>query len=379
MARVDLENVSFAVGSIQILQDVNLNVGEGECLALLGPSGCGKTTTLRCIAGFVTPTAGNVLIGGKSVIGLRPNRRNVGLVFQDYALFPHMTVQQNIAYGLQRRKQPAAEVAERVAEMVSIVRLDGLEKRRPEELSGGQRQRVALARALVIKPDVLLLDEPLGALDRMLREQMQVELKRIRRDLGITTIIVTHDQEEALSLADRIAVMFDGQIIETGAPARLYEAPERQRVMSFLGTSNVCAGKVRAVEGDVEGDRLLIDCEGFSVSAPNAEGLAPGDICSIGVRPERMSIGPPDGPEGGEGGPNRVEARVETVVYKGTHLEVYLRTATGTDFVARVEGGGATGQADPEAGDDVTLSFGSDAVLVFPDPGRSERDEKAED
>jgi ABC-type Fe3+/spermidine/putrescine transport system ATPase subunit len=368
MAQVDIENVSFAVGTTEILRDVHLNIREGECLALLGPSGCGKTTTLRCVAGFVSPTRGDVLIGGKSVLGLPPNRRNVGLVFQDYALFPHMDVQQNIAYGLQRRRMKGPAVAERVAEMVSIVRLDGLEQRRPDELSGGQRQRVALARALVINPDVLLLDEPLGALDRLLREQMQVELKRIQRELGITTIIVTHDQEEALSLADRIAVMFDGRIVETGTPSALYETPEKRNVMSFLGTSNISDGTISSVDGD----EMLIDCNGFSVKAPVKPHLQPGDSCQIGIRPEHLRLVA----AGGEDAVNRIDGRIVATVYKGAHLEVYMTTEGGHEILARTDGTGATRENPPVVGAQASVTFDPSAVLVFSEKDGSTHDKE---
>jgi len=362
MARVDLDRISFAVGATKILHDVSLNIANGECLALLGPSGCGKTTTLRCIAGFVTPTGGNVEINGQSVVSLRPNKRNVGLVFQDYALFPHMNVQENIAYGLQRRKVSKADVAARVAEMVSIVRMEGFEERRPVELSGGQRQRVALARALVIKPDVLLLDEPLGALDRLLREQMQLELKRIQRELDITTIIVTHDQEEALSLSDRIAVMFDGRIVEIGTPSTLYEQPKSRNVMSFLGTSNIYAGTVTAVANG----EIAVDCDGFSVRAPVSDtdgAMATGSRLHLGIRPEhiRISAAPITGDA------NAIAGQVETTVYKGTHLEIYVRTPSGLGFLARTPGTGLSGAGEPANGDQVYMAFDVDHVLVFQD------------
>lgn len=357
MARVELDKVSFIVGSTQILRDVSLTIEEGECLALLGPSGCGKTTTLRSIAGFVTPTSGNVSIGGQSVVNLRPNRRNVGLVFQDYALFPHMNVRENISYGLHRRRIGAKEIDARVAEMVSIVRLDGLEERRADELSGGQRQRVALARALVIKPDVLLLDEPLGALDRLLREQMQVELKRVQRELGITTVIVTHDQEEALSLSDRIAVMFDGRIVETGSPEYLYDSPHSRAVMAFLGTSNQCAGTV----AQIDGDGLLVDCDGFTIKAPATEGVTAGAQVHIGLRPEHIQLAaqPPPGVT------NVVVGQVETTVYKGTHLEIYMRTKNGTEFLARIMAGSSAPETPPAVGDEVYMAFNPGDILVF--------------
>jgi len=210
MARLKLDHVTVHLGGAEILRRLSLTVEDGECVALLGPSGCGKTTTLRTVAGFVDPSSGDVRIGGQSVLDMPPHKRNIGLVFQDFALFPHMTASENVAYGLEMRGLPREEIRQRVTEALDTVQLDHLAERWPSELSGGQRQRVALARAIVIRPDMLLLDEPLGALDRKLRDAMQVELKQLQRQLGITTIIVTHDQEEALSLANRVAVMFDG-------------------------------------------------------------------------------------------------------------------------------------------------------------------------
>ena len=358
MAQVDLEDVSYALGATEILRNVSLTIGEGECLALLGPSGCGKTTTLRCIAGFVVPTHGNVRIGGKSVVDLRPNQRNVGLVFQDYALFPHMSVRQNIAYGLERRKVGKAELAKRVGEMVAITHLDGLEERRPDQLSGGQRQRVALARALVIEPDVLLLDEPLGALDRLLREEMQVELKRIQRDLGITTVFVTHDQEEALSLSDRIAVMFDGRIVETGSPERLYHAPQQRGVMSFLGTSNIWQATVEAADGPY----LQLSSGDIRVRVAAETRLAAGATAQVGIRPEhiRISAEPP------EDAVNIVPGRIETTVYKGAHVEVYVGTAAGIEFLARQPAVSTESGGGLRSGDPVYLSFEPGNVLLFP-------------
>ena len=231
MPGLELEGVNVWLGAQHVLKNIDLSVAQGECVALLGPSGCGKTTTLRTIAGFIVPQEGSVSIAGKSTKNLPPNKRNVGLVFQDYALFPHMTVSENVGYGLRMRKIDGTSRSEQVEQALAMVQLLHLKDRMPSQLSGGQRQRIALARALVIQPDILLLDEPLGALDRKLRDQMQVELKQLQKKLGITTIIVTHDQEEALSLADRVAVMFDGQIEEIGKPVNLYETPSSLKVM----------------------------------------------------------------------------------------------------------------------------------------------------
>jgi len=358
MALVELQNVNFSVGQTHILKDVSLRVEDGECLALLGPSGCGKTTTLRSIAGFIVPTAGDVRIAGHSVLRLKPHKRNTGLVFQDYALFPHMKVAENVAYGLARRRVSKEQAKRRVAEILKIVRMDGMEERFPHEMSGGQRQRVALARALVIQPDVLLLDEPLGALDRLLRDQMQVELKRIQRELGITTIIVTHDQEEALSLSDRIAVMFDGRIVETATPESLYARPDTERVMAFLGSSNMFEGTVTGVS-----DRLLeADCGGTRLTAaasPAIAGVGPGDRVQLAVRPDNMVLyaAPPTASG------NLVSGTVQETVYKGTHTEVYLATEKGVELLARWHPLG--GDAAPVKGSIAYVGFNPENVLVF--------------
>lgn len=361
MAQVDLEDIGYTLGTTQILRNVSLTIAEGECLALLGPSGCGKTTTLRCIAGFVVPTRGNVRIGGESVVNLRPHQRNVGLVFQDYALFPHMSVHQNIAYGLERRKIGKAELTKRVDELVALTHLEGLEERRPDQLSGGQRQRVALARALVIKPDVLLLDEPLGALDRLLREQMQVELKRIQQDLGITTVIVTHDQEEALSVSDRIAVMFDGRIVETGLPEQLYHAPEQRGVMSFLGSSNIWQATVDAADGPY----LQLSRGDFRFFVSAKARLPEGAAAHVGIRPEhiRISTEPP------ADAINVVSGRIETTVYKGAHVEVYVATAAGIEFLARQPAASKARGSGSKTGDQVFLTFDPENAMLFPSEG----------
>lgn len=309
MARLELKDVEIRLGERAILPNLNLTVEEGECLALLGPSGCGKTTTLRTVAGFLRPSQGSVMIGGKSVANVPTNKRNVGIVFQDYALFPHMSVSENVNFGLKARGIGGAEAKSRVAEALAQVRLSEFANRYPEQLSGGQRQRVALARAIVVRPDILLLDEPLGALDRRLRDSMQVELKQLQRDVGITTIIVTHDQEEALSLSDRIAVMFDGEITAIGSPSELYAKPSSLRVMDFLGDMNL-------IEGTVEGETLIFDGERFKVpqSVNSGEGR-------FGIRPEHLCLVDP-----GEAG---VDCLIEEVVFKGPAVSVIAKTKGG--------------------------------------------------
>ena len=241
---ISLEGVEKRFGSNLVVKKMNLEIAEGEFLTLLGPSGCGKTTTLRMIAGFEEASAGVIKVEGERIEDKEPFQRNVNTVFQNYALFPHMTVFNNVAYGLTIKKVPKPEIQERVMEMLRLVQLEGFEKRKPDELSGGQKQRVAIARALVNRPKVLLLDEPLGALDLKLRKQMQIELKRLQKKLGITFIYVTHDQEEALTMSDRIAVMHDGVLEQLDVPMEIYEHPKTKFVAGFIGESNIFDGKV---------------------------------------------------------------------------------------------------------------------------------------
>jgi putative spermidine/putrescine transport system ATP-binding protein len=286
--------VSKCFGSARAVDDVSFAIERGEFFSLLGPSGCGKTTTLRLLAGLENPDAGDIRLGGASALALRPYERKLGMVFQSYALFPHLSVGRNVGFGLERRRVPAAEAARRVAEALHLVRLDAKEfgPRRPAQLSGGQRQRVALARALVLEPDLLLLDEPLGAIDEKLRRDMQLELRQLNRALGVTFIYVTHDQDEALTMSDRIAVMDAGRIAQLGTPAEIYERPRTEFVATFIGESNLFAG---------EGGRQL------------------------SVRPERMSIAP----DGGSlpAGHTARAGRVEEVIYQGEMLRVLVRIA----------------------------------------------------
>ena len=280
---VVIDHVSFGYGETPVLDDVTLAVAPGEFFAFLGPSGSGKTTLLRLIAGFGTPAAGRILIGGRDVTRLAPWTRNVGMVFQSYALWPHMSVAGNVAFGLERRKLARAEVTRRVCAVLELVGLTAFADRRPAQLSGGQQQRVALARSLVIEPDVLLLDEPLSNLDAKLRVDMRAELKNLQRKLGITTIYVTHDQEEANATADRMAVLDAGRIQQIGSPVELYDAPANRFVATFLGTVNL-------IEGVIEGRRFVAD----GLSIEGIEGL-PGPAC-ISIRPQDVSLGGADSP-----------------------------------------------------------------------------------
>jgi spermidine/putrescine transport system ATP-binding protein len=310
-----------AHGDVRAVENVDLSIAEGEFFSLLGPSGCGKTTTLRMIAGFEEPTDGQILLHGRDMVGVPPYRRDVNMVFQQYALFPHMDVFENVAFGLRRKKVPKDELRRRVTEALQLVELEGREKRRPRQLSGGQQQRVALARALVNRPRALLLDEPLGALDLKLRQAMQLELKRIQREVGITFVYVTHDQEEALTMSDRLVVMNAGRIEQLGSPRELYERPGTRFVANFIGTSNIVTGRLDrkgdgwALGGLGPDQRVLVD---------HTDGVQSGQEVEIAVRPEKIVLRA----EGDPPPPDRctLRCRVTEVVYLGTSTQ--YRTVT---------------------------------------------------
>ena len=315
MSVVEIEGVTKRFGETPALDDVHLRIEEGELFALLGPSGSGKTTLLRAIAGFVEPDAGAIRIDGDAMRDLPVHRRDIGMVFQHYALFPHMSVFDNVAFGLTVRRVARSEMAEQVRAMLSLVQLEGFEKRRPGQLSGGQQQRVALARALVTRPRVLLLDEPLGALDKRLRRRMQVELGQIQREVGITTVFVTHDQEEALTLADRIALLDAGRLIQSGPPQAVYERPATVFAADFLGDANFFTGRALG-DGRV---RAPWGREIVAVSPP--EGQAPGGERGeviLAVRPEKMSIARAGAPESGDA--NVLSGTVTSVLYAGSTI-----------------------------------------------------------
>ncbi|MGH7326636.1 MAG: ABC transporter ATP-binding protein [Candidatus Rokuibacteriota bacterium] len=340
---VALEGVSKAYGSVRALDSVDLAVYEGELLSLLGPSGCGKTSTLNVIAGFVEPDRGRVLIDGEDVTHHPAWRRGLGVVFQSYALFPHMTVAENVAFGLRERGLPRHQVGPQVAEALRLVRLPEASPLRPSQLSGGMQQRVALARALVIRPRVLLLDEPLAALDRKLREQMRAELREIQRAVGITTIFVTHDQHEALGLSDRIAVMSAGRIEQLATPREVYEQPATRFVADFIGASSVLSARAtgaRAVELP-GGQRLEVRL---------ARPLAAGEAVQLLIRPERVELGAT--------GAGALPTRVVSAMYLGDHTEVRLELAGGTRLLATARGGLTLG-----AGDSITVRLPADAFL----------------
>jgi spermidine/putrescine transport system ATP-binding protein len=324
---VDVAKTFQAKGEdVHAVRRTSLAIAEGEFFSLLGPSGCGKTTTMRMIAGFEDPTTGSVYLHGVDVTRVPPHRRDVNMVFQSYALFPHMTVFENVAFGLRRKKTPAGEIQQRVREMLEIVNLTGREKRSPRELSGGQQQRVALARALVNHPRALLLDEPLGALDLKLRQHMQVELKRIQREVGITFVYVTHDQGEALTMSDRIAVMNEGLVEHLGSPREIYEHPATRFVAGFIGTSNVFSGVVDSIDNgnaavSIGGERILVPLRG--------DGIAVGSTIDVSVRPEKIDMVTAE-PAVGR---NVLRGVVSEVVYLGTSTNYNVVTQTGAELV----------------------------------------------
>jgi len=315
---VDLQGVTKTFGNVHALKDATLAVRRGELMTLLGPSGCGKSTLLNLIAGFLAADRGELKIDGRRVNDVPPYRREIGMMFQSYALFPHMSAADNIGYGLRMRRLPKPAVERRVAQALALVRLSGVEDRRPHQLSGGQQQRVALARALVISPKVLLLDEPLSALDRSLRGSMQIEIKEIQRQLGVTTIFVTHDQSEALSLSDRIAVMFDGQIRQIARPAEIYRQPSDRFVASFVGDVNVLRARLDAVHDKTATMRL--GEASITVARGPLAGSQPGYFADLFVRPEQLRCA-------GPGDAIAVEGTIATHVYQGGHVDLYVHAA----------------------------------------------------
>ncbi len=321
---IALEGVSKRFGRAEAVRNVTLAIREGEFFSLLGPSGCGKTTTLRMIAGFEVPDEGRIVLQGKDVTSVFSNRRPVNMVFQQYALFPHMSIYDNVAFGLKVKRVPRREHRGRIHEMLRVVELEGLERRRPRQLSGGQQQRVALARALVNRPAALLLDEPLGALDVKLRKQMQLELKRIQSELGTTFVYVTHDQEEALAMSDRIAVMNGGQVEQVGDPRGIYEHPETAFVADFIGSLNALELTVDELVGAYAVMRLD-EAEQVVVSVGPDTRI--GNSFRVAVRPERVRIGPIDGtaPDGG----SRLEGTIAEIVYLGMYTQFHVHTQAG--------------------------------------------------
>ena len=360
--RIHVAGVVKRFGAVTAVDRVDLDVVDGELFTLLGPSGCGKTTLLRLLAGFHQPEAGSIHFGDRRVDGLPPWARNIGMVFQNYALWPHMTVADNVAYGLRLRRLPRAEVDARVAAGLAKVNLGGLEARYPGQLSGGQQQRVALARALVLNPDILLLDEPLSNLDAKIRVQVRAEIRKLQQELGITAIYVTHDQEEALSLSDRVAVMRDGHIVQLGVPKELYERPRTRFVADFVGTNNLVPGVIRGRNGGAEGAAATIEVE---TGLGRLRAIAPGgldlaDRCVLAIRPENVAIAAATAPGAGASGagansPNRVAGRVTLRSYLGNTLR----------YDVAVEGGALKADVrDPWHHE--PLALGAAVALAFP-------------
>lgn len=350
---VSLQHVEKWYGNNHVVKDMNLEIAEGEFLTLLGPSGCGKTTTLRMIAGFEDATEGIIMVQGERVEDKEPFQRDVNTVFQNYSLFPHMSVYDNVAYGPTIKKVPKSEIRQRVTEMLDMVQMSGYEKRKPDELSGGQKQRVAIARALINQPRVLLLDEPLGALDLKLRKQMQIELKRLQKKLEITFVYVTHDQEEAMTMSDRIAVMRDGIIEQIDTPSKIYQRPATRFVADFIGESNIIEGVVKEKENDL----LTIDTGNGLVSACS-NGFSKGDRVCVSVRPEAMDVSSQPAPG------FSLQAVVTDSVYMGTITKTLLRTDAGQEIkLSRFEAENA-----PSEGNRVYLNWNPrKAVVLKPD------------
>jgi spermidine/putrescine transport system ATP-binding protein len=352
---VEFRNVSRSFGSFKAVDDVSLRIARGEFFSLLGPSGCGKTTTLRMLAGFDQPDAGgSIAIDGADVTALRPWERRLSMVFQNYALFPHLSVEANVAFGLEEHKVPSRSIPARVRQALELVRLDPatFARRMPSELSGGQRQRVALARALALEPAILLLDEPLGAIDLKLRKEMQLELKALNRRLGITFIYVTHDQDEALTMSDRIAVMDRGRVVQVGNPAQVYEDPRTAFVAGFIGEANILDGRAG---GQADGRAVVQRHDGTSFLLPLLPGLTPGGAVRIAIRPEWLDLFPRDQVPAGE---NSIAGTVREVVFRGETIHVLVEISPEVTVTVALRNEGQLTRPIPwRAGDPVAVGW----------------------
>jgi putative spermidine/putrescine transport system ATP-binding protein len=355
MAETDTPFVQFIEvqktydGEILVVKDLNLDIQAGEFLTMLGPSGSGKTTCLMMLAGFETPTEGKVMLGGRELNNVPPHKRGIGMVFQNYALFPHMTVAENLAFPLQVRKIGKAETEQKVQRALDMVELGSFGGRRPGQLSGGQQQRVALARALVFQPDLVLMDEPLGALDKNLREQMQYEIKHIHENLGMTVVYVTHDQSEALTMSDRIAVFNDGVIQQLASPPVLYEQPENAFVAAFIGENNRLMGTVK----EMNGASCTVDVGGHIITATNVSHDGVGSRTTLSLRPERVLLDPEPGSL-----PNIFDAKVEELIYLGDHIRTRVSTCGDDEFIVKVPNSHA--HASLNAGQEVRVGWALD-------------------
>ena len=366
---VEIADVTKRFGDVVAVDRMNLRIQHGEFYSLLGPSGCGKTTTLRMIAGFEQPTEGEIFLAGQPIAGVPPFRRNVNTVFQHYALFPHMNVAQNVGYGLRQRKVDKAEEARRVGEALELVRLGGYGKRRVWEMSGGQQQRVALARALVNRPTVLLLDEPLGALDLKLRKEMQLELKALQREVGITFVYVTHDQEEALTMSDTIVVMRDGRIQQQGGPTELYERPVNHFVAGFIGSSNFLPGTLAGAADGAGRARVRtergLELSGF-VTDREAEAAA-GTEVTVAIRPERMEVQPAsEAAAASSAGWQEISGTIHQGTYLGDQTEYRIETDQAGEVIVRRQNAAGTGGAlGAGPGDAVVVRWHEEANLIL--------------
>lgn len=368
---VELRNVTKRFGDVVAVDNISLQIANGDFFALLGPSGCGKTTTLRMIAGFEVPTSGELYIQGQYMGDTPPFRRNTNMVFQNYALFPHMTVARNVAFGLEMKRVPKAEIQRRVGEALDMVRLSGLGHRRPAQLSGGQQQRVALARALVNRPSVLLLDEPLGALDLKLRKEMQLELKKLQQQVGITFVYVTHDQGEALTMSNRIAVMHAGHVLQIGSPTEIYERPASRFVADFIGESNFLSGQVQGLEKEyvvvLVADQVAVRVAAGPGSVLAERGLRaemiPGRTVTLVIRPEKIRLLA----EAPAGAFNCCYCRMEDSVYVGTETQFRLRLADGSLLVARQQNVASSGGPAPDETGRVLVGWHPESALILLD------------
>jgi len=353
-----IQNITKTFGTVTALKNINLGVNDGEFISLLGPSGCGKTTLLRIIAGFEVPDTGEVLVDGRNILGTPPNKRPMNMVFQRYALFPHMTVYENIAFSQFLKRRPQKEIADKVTAMLELVQLEGYEDRKPEQLSGGQSQRIALARALINEPRVLLLDEPLGALDLKIRKQMQIELKNIQEKLKITFIYVTHDQEEALVMSDRIVLMNAGESVQIDTPRQIYDHPNSRFAATFIGESNVFTGEVIEVSNEL----ARINVDDLHLLSDKAVNISRDDRVAVAVRLEKVK-------RKAEGEirvyDNQFEGLIEDVVFFGSIVKHYVRITQNVLIIAQEEVENESGGKPATIGDTVTVGFSKKEVNLF--------------